>query len=173
MLNGTLEYAWVKTACKGVLSFRYHMIPFCSKYIFVFSVFWYQMIPKVSTPLSCIACHTRGGAAGLQMKGFKSIPSIFHIFFSVSCDTEAVWFFIRYKTYFFIFIWHGIETHVRFHFFLSCCFFGRFITVEGDRIIWQAMQDKALSTKRANCLYYRDLRVDKRAFLWTKCPRKF
>lgn len=52
--------------------------------------FRYQMIPKVSTPLSCIACHTRGGAAGLQMKGFKSIPSIFHIFFSVSFDTEAV-----------------------------------------------------------------------------------
>ena len=58
-------------------------------------------------------------------------------------------------------------------FFSRVVFFGRFITVEGDRIIWQAMQDKALSTKRANCLYYRDLRVDKRAFLWTKCPRKF
>ena len=48
------------------------------------------MIPKVETPLSCIACHTREDTGGLQMKGFQSILRIFHIFFSVSCDTEAV-----------------------------------------------------------------------------------
>ena len=29
-----------------VLRFRYHMIPFYSNYIFVFSVFWYHLIPK-------------------------------------------------------------------------------------------------------------------------------
>ena len=44
----------------------------------------------MNTPLSCIACHTRGGAVSSQMKGFQSILRIFHIFFSVSCDTEAV-----------------------------------------------------------------------------------
>ena len=44
----------------------------------------------MNTPLSCIACHTRGGAVNLQMDGSNSIPSIFHIFFSVSCDTEAI-----------------------------------------------------------------------------------
>nr|DAV37481.1 MAG TPA: hypothetical protein [Bacteriophage sp.] len=31
-----------------VLRFRYHMIPFCSNYIFVFSVFWYYLISKLS-----------------------------------------------------------------------------------------------------------------------------
>ena len=44
----------------------------------------------METPLSCIACHTRGDAVNLQMDGSNSIPSIFHIFFSVSFDTEAV-----------------------------------------------------------------------------------
>ena len=44
----------------------------------------------METPLSCIACHTRGDAVNLQMDGSNSILRIFHIFFSVSCDTEAV-----------------------------------------------------------------------------------
>ena len=44
----------------------------------------------MNTPLSCIACHTREGAVNLQMDGSNSILRIFHIFFSVSCDTEAV-----------------------------------------------------------------------------------
>ena len=48
------------------------------------------MIPKVNTPLFYIACHTRGDAVNLQMDGSNSILRIFHIFFSVSCDTEAV-----------------------------------------------------------------------------------
>ena len=44
----------------------------------------------MANSLSCIACHTRGDAVNLQMDGSNSILRIFHIFFSVSCDTEAV-----------------------------------------------------------------------------------
>lgn len=44
----------------------------------------------METPLSCIACHTRGDAVNLQMDGSNNILRIFHIFFSVSCDIEAV-----------------------------------------------------------------------------------
>ena len=90
----------------------------------------------METPLSCIACHTRGGAAGLQMKGFKSIPSIFHIFFSVSCDIEAVidFSFNTKRTFLF-----SYDTGSKFTcdsiFFSRVVFFGRFITVESDRII--------------------------------------
>ena len=56
----------------------------------------------METPLSCIACHTRGGAVNLHMKGFK-VPCVFFISsfryhvipkrFAFSFDTKRTFLF--------------------------------------------------------------------------------
>ena len=163
------------------------MIPFCIDYIFVFIWFWYQMIPKVNTPLSCITCHTQGGAVSSQMKGFQSILRIFHIFFSVSCDTEAVIAFSFDTKRIFLFTYDtGSKLTCDSVFFSRVVFLGRkqryvgsdsicrwsCITVGSDSIIWQAMQDKGVSTKCSNCPYYRNLCVETAEFLWRAVSTK-
>ena len=153
----------------GIIWYRFVAIIFL--YSVDFGIKWYRKWTLLYLALPAI----RGEAQLICTWRVLKYPAYFsYLLFGIMWYRSGYWFFIRYKTYFFIYIWHGIETHVWFRFFLSWWFFSRKQRyVESDRIIWQAMQDKALSTKRANCLYYRDLRVAKRAFLWTKWPQKF
>ena len=112
----------------------------------------------METPLSCIACHTRGGAAVLQMKGFKSIPSIFHIFFSVSCDTEAVIDFSFDTKRIFLFTYYtGSKLTCDSVFFSRGDFFGRKQRHIGSDSICFAVDHSSLS--EASVSYDRQCKI--------------
>ena len=163
---------------------RYHFVVTIFLYSVDFGIKWYRKWRLLYLALPVI----RGKIQAVcKWRVFKVSCVFFIFFFGIMWYRSGYCFFVRYKAYFFISYDRGSKLTCDSVFFSRVVSFGRkqryvgsdsicrwsCITVGSERIIWQAMQDKALSTKRANCLYYRDLRVDKRAFLWTKCPRKF